>query len=391
MRKVTLSLIVCCLTGTFAYLISCKKDASPKSIPNDAVISKINKWLEQQKQGKPSNKVANLELLRNNLLYSNLRFEKSENGEQFLIVPLKEDFKSAAEIEKNTVADLVLFINKDDNIRSGNIVLYTPDNGMANKIPGNTFYDIFNTAQPGADGKFEFLAVTGKPQYVLQYKNNHLVSSGLYQPKATAASAARTSGTPCYDWYLVTTWYDINGNVADQTYVFLYTTCGTCGSTKLKSFCADDGGGWTSDCCIPDPNAELTSRQIGDPGTDVCGPEIIEPGTGLHIKNCSHTWYFVTNAILWYSWKYGSVEQSVEVKNGTVWNFRSVTHQGIVTNGTVPPCMSSSCSIASAISTVSGNVAHMDLSYTLTYAYPCAIRGGSQSYIDHASSQWMAR
>ncbi|HEY1870122.1 MAG TPA: hypothetical protein VGG71_03640, partial [Chitinophagaceae bacterium] len=72
MRKLTLSLIACCFIGTFAYLISCKKDTSPKSFSNDATISKINTWLEQQKQGKQSNRAANVELLENNLEYSNL-------------------------------------------------------------------------------------------------------------------------------------------------------------------------------------------------------------------------------------------------------------------------------------------------------------------------------
>jgi hypothetical protein len=390
MRKITLSLIACCLAGSFAYLISCKKDASPKSFSNNAAITKINTWLEEQKQAKQSSRAANVDLLKSNLEYSNLRFEKSENGEQFLIVPVKDDFKSAAEIEKNTVVDLVLFINKEDNIRSGNIVLYTPGNGIANKIPDNTFYDIFNTAQPGADGKFEFLAVTGKPQYVLQYKNNHLVSSGLYQPKVTAASASRTSSTPCYDWYLVTTWYDANGNVTDQTYVFLYTTCGSCGSLKLKSLCADDGGGGDASCCITDPTAQLTSRQITDPGINSCGMETIEPTTGAHIRNCVHTWYFVTQGILWYTWKYGSTEQSVQVKNGTLWNFRSVTHQGMVTSGTVPPCVTSNCSIASALPSFSGNVANMAIIYSLTLSYPCVVSGGSQSKTQNASTQWFA-
>lgn len=390
MRKITLSLIACCLVGACAYLISCKKETSPKSFSGDATISKINTWLEQQKQGNQSNRAANVELLENNLDYSNLRFEKSENGERFLIVPVKENFKAGTEIDKNVVANLVLFVNKSGNIRSGNIVLYTPENGTVNKIPENTFYDIFNTAQPKSDGKFQFLTVGGKPQYILQYKNNHLVSSGLYQPKQTAASANRTSSTLCYDWYLVTTWYDIFGNVTDKTYVYLYTTCGSCGSPKLMSFCADDGGGGTTDCCITDPTAQLSFRPTGDPGINSCGPEIIEPGTGLHIKNCTHTWYFVTAAFWWYTWKYGSVEQTVEVKNGTVWNFRSVTHQGIVTNGTVPPCITSTCNIASAISTISGNFARMDLSYTLTITYPCKLSGGSQNYTEHASHEWNA-
>jgi len=389
MRKITLSLIAACAVASFLFFNSCKREVASSASSNNIAIAKVNAWLDQQKEGKQPNKAANIDLLKNNLDFSNLRYEKSNGDEQYLIVPIKENFKAATEIDKNLITDLFLVINKSGNIRTGNVVLYTPENGQANKIPDNTFYYIFNTAQPECDGKFQFLAVTGAPQYQLEYKNKHIISSGLYQAKENTSSSVRTS-ILCYDWFLVTTWYDIAGNIVDQTRVYLYTSCGNCGSPKYMSFCADDGSGGTSDCCIPDPNAQLTSTSISQASGDGCGLETKDKLTGLPTKTCTHSWYFSTNSILFYTWKYGSTEQAMELKDNGIWRFKSVIHMGVITDGMVPPCMTSTCNISSAIPSFSGSVAKMNLIYTLSISYPCAIRGGLQRKTESASSQWIA-
>jgi len=245
MRKLTLLLILVCLGGTFIFFYSCKKDTTPHPSTDNATVAKVDNWLDEQKKGKLPNRISNIELLKTNLDFSNLRFENSGNGEQLLIIPVNDNFKTTTELDKGDGINLVLFINASGNIRSGNIVLFTPSNGQSNKVPANTFYNIFNTAQPGSDGKFQFLAVSGTPQYVLDYKDKHLVSSGAFQSKENADSLSRSDGT-CVSWYLVTSYFNASGKVVQEIWEYLYTTCaGTCGSNKYMSFCAGDaiGGG----------------------------------------------------------------------------------------------------------------------------------------------------
>src|SRR6266536_2502368 len=86
---------------------------------------KVNSWLEEQKTGKPSNSVSNIELLKNSLDFASLRFEKSEEGEKLLIVPVDKSLKSIADQAANSIPNLVLIIDKAGNIRKGYIVLYT--------------------------------------------------------------------------------------------------------------------------------------------------------------------------------------------------------------------------------------------------------------------------
>lgn len=393
MRKLTLLLIVVCLGGTFIFFYSCKKDTAPHLSSNDATTAKVNSWLDEQEKGKHQNRIANMELLKANLEFSSARFEKSGNDEQLLIIPVNDNFKTTTELDKGDGVNLVLFINASGNIRSGNIVLFTPANGRSNKVPANTFHDIFNTAQPESDGKFQFLAVSGMPQYVLEYKDKHLISSGAFESKQNGSGSARTS-VLCYDWYLVTTWYDIAGNVTMQTRMFLYSSCDGCASKKVMTFCPDNGlgGNSSTSCCITDPTAVLTTRAISQTNSDICGFEAKDRLTGILTKTCTHTWYFVSTSILWYTWQYGSTELATEQKPGTVWNFKSVSHQTIFLNGTVPPCVNSQCVITIATPSFLGNTARMDVSYTLTLSYPCVPSGGgSQTKFDHGSTQWIAQ
>jgi hypothetical protein len=389
MRKVTLSLMGICTVAGFYFITSCKREISPDSSSNRLTIAKVNAWLDEQKRGKSPGKAANIDLVKENLDFSNLRFEKSGNDEQLLVIPINEQFKMKTEIDLSTSTDLLLMVDKSGNIRNGNVVLYTAENKGANKIPENTYYHIFNTAEPEWNGKFQFLSITGRPQYQLEYKNKHLISSGLYQPKEKTATSDKTA-TDCYDWYLVTTWYDISGNVTDQTYVYLYTTCGDCQNAKYMSLCSDDGGGGDTGCCISDPTAQLSVKAVSQADPGACGLETIDPLTGLPTKTCTHRWYFTNLSILWYVWKYGSAEQAVEVKVSGIWKFKSVTHMGGITSGTVPPCINSHCTISSVVPSFSESVARVNLVYTVSIAYPCAISGGLQSQTSSASSQWLA-
>jgi len=217
-----------CVSGSFICLNSCKKDVSTGSSSNKEAIGKVNSWLEEQKTGKPSNSVSNIELLKNSLDFASLRFEKSEEGEKLLIVPVDKSLKSIADQAANSIPNLVLIIDKAGNIRKGYIVLYTGENGVANKIPDNTFYHIFNTAEPECNGKFRFHNIMGRLLYQLEYKDKWLQSVGLVKAKKKLDVAnntgSRTQEGYYIDWYLVTTAYYDDGTSQVVSEIYLYTT-----------------------------------------------------------------------------------------------------------------------------------------------------------------------
>ncbi|HEV8284288.1 MAG TPA: hypothetical protein VGQ09_08255 [Chitinophagaceae bacterium] len=240
MRKATLFVAAPYVALIIVFFNSCKKETS-QNLSNTEIIVKVNSWLEQQKSEKQPNKAANIDLLKNNLDFSKLEFEKSDNEEQILIIPINESFKTIKKIDKNLNLNLLLIINKSGDIRKGNLVLYSSENGELNKIPRNTFYHIFNTSTPECNGTFKFLSVTGWLQYELTYKNNHLYSAGIVKAKENSPNsgqAARTE-TECIDWYLVTTYYYSDGTT-DQIEEYIGRTCTGCDDPYIQGHCPDD-------------------------------------------------------------------------------------------------------------------------------------------------------
>jgi hypothetical protein len=158
----------------------------------------------------------NVELLKDNLDISRLRIEQSEEQEKIVIIPVKKEFKTLKNIDKNAILNLVLILDKSGNVRKGNLVLYLPENGQVNnKVPDNTFYNILNTGKPDCNGKFRYLSVTGKRLHELEYQNGHLKSFGNFKDSSINNGTGRTNS--CIDWYWVYTWYDEWGNQISQT------------------------------------------------------------------------------------------------------------------------------------------------------------------------------
>lgn len=140
---------------------SCQKEILKNNSTNQ-LISKIDSWLEKPKTGLLAFKAANVNLLRENLEYSDLRIEKSEGGEQIIITPISEKFKAQKISNKSSIPKLVLLLNRSGEIKKGNVVLFQPKiNGIYTKVPDNTFLDIFNTSRVKCDGRFQFISVAG--------------------------------------------------------------------------------------------------------------------------------------------------------------------------------------------------------------------------------------
>jgi hypothetical protein len=220
---------------------SCKKDYQKQ--PNDELVLKVNSWLENQKSPSQPNKAANIETLKNNVDFSRSWVEASDGGEQILIIPINEKFRSVRNIDNKSILNLVIMLNNSGKIRRGNIVMYYPKNSAQRNVPRNTFYAIYNTAEPSADGEFRFLSVTGRSLYRLKYENQRLRSAGhIKSGQEIASRTSDVSVVTCTEWYLVTTYYDEDGNIVGQTSEYLHTTCSGCDDGMNEGHCQDDPG-----------------------------------------------------------------------------------------------------------------------------------------------------
>src|ERR1051326_985071 len=101
MKKIILS-----SAATIIFIISCNKDAEKMPAADNALIAKVNSWLDNKKTANKPNK--------------------------------KDNFKTIHNLEKNSNNNLVLIIDKSGNIKKGNIVMYLPgNNNTYNDIPIN--------------------------------------------------------------------------------------------------------------------------------------------------------------------------------------------------------------------------------------------------------------
>ncbi|MDP4265611.1 MAG: hypothetical protein Q8941_24035, partial [Bacteroidota bacterium] len=195
------------------FFTSCKKDSPAKISADKEMVQKVSSWLDAQKVTTQPNKSRNIDLLKDNLELENASYKPSNAGEQILIIPAREDLKTAKGIDQKSAVYLLLILNSQKNISKGNVVIYKPAGGSSSDIPANSFHNIFNGLSPGCSGLFKFLSVTGRSIYQLEYSNKKLSSTGIvkHKPKSgtTVNGTSVVNSIQCYDYYLTLTfWLD---------------------------------------------------------------------------------------------------------------------------------------------------------------------------------------
>ncbi len=263
MRK--LSLIYCRVIAITVIFLSCQKDISEKFSLSSEVSNKIDTWLDNQKSGLLHFKAENINLLKKNLDYSNLRIEKSNGNEQIVIIPLTEEFKQMKVNDKNSMPNLIIILSSSGDVRWGSFILFKPEvPGISTRVPENVFYNLFNTGAVNCNGQFQFLTPAGHWQFQLNYKDGNLKSCGQIQPEVKSNSTERTN-TICINWYLVTSYY-VDGVLISQTSEYVGTTCSEqCGDGSYQSLCPDgssSGGGGSNDLQTSEESSETFQKQM---------------------------------------------------------------------------------------------------------------------------------
>jgi hypothetical protein len=236
--------------GFSTFFSSCRKtnlvELKTDQIEVSRVKNKVDGWLNQKKQLFNDAKKANIELLAENLQYSEAVYEKYGSNKRILVIPVAEAFKQQKGVEKTKLLHLVLALNAADEIETGNLVLFTPETGKdIDRLPRETFSKIVNKTAPDTDGKYKFLSIAGTFVFEIDYEGQNLKSFTKVQ-QHTNGQNARSS---CIDWYWVTTYHYPDGT-SSQTWEYVSTTCDGdgCYDPTLASICpgGDGDGGNTS-------------------------------------------------------------------------------------------------------------------------------------------------
>lgn len=329
-------------------LFSCQKEAVKKDNSNDLIISKVNNWLDKQKSEKQPNKAANIDLLKENIDFSSLNFEDLNQNEQFIVIPIKENYKLKKNIDVNTPAVLLLVRDKTGSIVRGNIVLYFPENNQqTNTIPGNTFSRMYNEKNLECNGLFRFLSPTGRWLYQREYKNGKLYSSGYV--KADNTYQGRTSTDCTYYFFTLSLWVD-DVVVAQET-IYLGRICDSaCDDPNNQSLCPDNGGGGgggsgsgdgnVDDYCVNTAISEF-QQEVNGAQTGSQTESIIVSGIDEITKHKNPTWTILTGAFN--TWHLSSRESGViklidAVENR--WAWKSLEHGSITLFGSPAPTTS---------------------------------------------------
>jgi hypothetical protein len=386
-----------------ASLVSCKKTDS-STADTSSTSQTIRTWLLAKKSEATPNKNSLVDRLLENLDFGNARTEHGRPGEDFLVIPVQQDFL----VEKKGPADgtlaLLLVVDGAGTIKRGNLVLFTPEAGHPPApLSVGTFEKLFSNQPIGRSGSFSFMTATGNLLYKLGYRDGKPYSIGKPVRKQQAPGAGARIAT-CFAWYLDTDYY-VGGVLVDHTSFFIGIHCfnetgggggldSGCDNQWIESICPGDSGGGNGavDCCIPDANFQFTSTSEGEKRSVVCGPAAIDPQTGLMTKNCTFSWYFNTSTLLWYSWRYISIESTTNEWSGGAWKFKSVVHAGTTYDGAQPPCFTATEHVIGAVGSISSDrkKASMQFDYTLIPSSPCLPLVSGRPFSGHASIEWLA-
>lgn len=362
-------------------LFSCQKDVEKKN-NNDQLISKVNNWLDKQKSVNQPNRAANVDILKENIDFSGLRYEDLNVNERFIVMPIKDDYRIKKNIDNSTVPVLLLVMNTMGDIIRGNIVLFFPeDKKQIDKIPDNTFSKMYKEETINCNGLFRFLSPTGRWMYQREYKNGKLHSFGVVKPGEKAE--ARTE-TECTYYFLILTYWE-DGVIVNQESIYLGSICQSgCDDPNIQSLCPDGGGGSgggeasVDESCI---NAAVEEFQQEVDGAQVASQtesitiSPIDPFT----KNKNPKWKILTGAG---GWKLISQETGVikliDVAENK-WAWKSLVHGTISMEGSPLPTTSIEYNqgvgtpsfTPEAAETTNVFYGGMSLDFTVTYRLVC--------------------
>ncbi len=314
---------------------SCQKESTPKmpKLPNQ-IESTVSKWLNDLRPGGNAGKIKWVTNLKQGIDYSRA-YSQEAGADKLIVVPLKENFESKFNPDKDMSSFLVLRATGANIIKRANIVLFKPGNNSEH-ISQVAFSKMLNTGDITADGVVTLLGIWDKHLYNAVFKDKSVSSVSTYKKSATA-NASAAARPECTAWYLVTRYYDQYGNLTHIEEELVSIDCSGDGTDTGDSSDPDNpggggggnggsGGGDDMDCDAIAASVDFrsTSEKIR---VTVCG-------TGPNTITKCYEWkiFSVSGGILLPMY-FVSIEEGVQVYNGKYWAFKSFVHKEIIKKG----------------------------------------------------------
>ena len=309
-KQFLLESIVCVF---LILLISCRREADSESetMANSKfeLISKVNSWLESQKEGLFSFKAANIDLLKGNLDFAAAASESMDTRFNYITIPINDEIINKKNLDRNSTLTLLLIVDKLGKINSGSIVYFQPADGKKHsQLAKNTFTNLINREPISLDGVYKMLHITGRFLSQFEIKHGKLFSTGSLQQESKESKDTQRATSICIDWYLVTTIYWTDGTVT-QTREYVGRTCEGCGDGSYMSLCPDGESGSSGGDIIAEGTDDLsgtTTQPDPDPNTG-------EPFEGAQIRQ------IVWHALVGWSYNYTQMRFDVVVPVGVPW------------------------------------------------------------------------
>lgn len=243
MRKHSFFLPVA-LLATALFFTACNKqdaESKPGSLDNPLMTSKVHAWLDsKQSANAPRNE--RVRTIRENLDFSQLFTEELNEKEKLIVIPIKSGFVANTNKADRPVNYLVLVMDKGGDINKGNLVQYIPENKQAGTpLPHDAFFLLYNAEDVTTDGRFVLLSIFDRFLFEASYKDGQRVSFAEMRPKDKQRNTAAKEAKTCIDWYLITTYYYLDGT-REIREEYLYTTCSD-SSCQPNELCDEFEGG----------------------------------------------------------------------------------------------------------------------------------------------------
>jgi hypothetical protein len=248
--------------------LSCKKisiSENSKKISNEQI--KIQDWLSSQKTNINATRIKWIDALNTNLLYDKLWIENDEDV-QYIIVPIKENFKFKNNRGQRITSYLVSALNANSEILYSVVLQNKPTNTqLTSELSKGAISNIFNNRPIIGDYNIRIITIFDNYLYAKTYKEGKYISTLNLGKRKTKEQYNQTNNNNvtntngCIDWYWVTTYSD-----GSQTWEFAFRTCpgGGCYDTEVASICPEgDGGSSGGGDPQPLPSDPCTDAQIG--------------------------------------------------------------------------------------------------------------------------------
>ena len=217
---------------SFLIIISCQREnaliLNNQIMAEKVAATKVNAWLEMQKQASSESGAKKLQPLINLMQLSKLRIEQLNDKKRMFIIPVDASVQTEMNKGKNAVNVLLFFEDEKGNISNGYLVQFIPELGKnISELPANSFFSIYNNkinpkGNEIPNGTFSYFNVYSTFQYEGTYNNGSLKGAKGYQKSKKASDENNTAG--CIDWDLVT-WIFNSDGLKETSGVYFASSC----------------------------------------------------------------------------------------------------------------------------------------------------------------------